>query len=122
MEWNNNIPLKLLEDMPASLADANLIDIQAIIDKDKFASSKMLGRDLCGQYASFCDLCNKSLSNPCAVAFVRMKQAEDAGSEVALAANEEKQPKITDATEQQPESPATTLKKRIRIAIAKRKE
>ena len=122
MEWNNNMPLKLLEDMPTSFADANLMNIQAIIDKDKFASSKMLGRDLCGQYASFCNLCNKFLPNPCAVAFVRMKQAESAGAEVALTANEVKQPKSTDATEQQSESPATPPKKRIRIAIAKRKE
>lgn len=126
MEWNNNMPLKLLEDVPASFVSSDLKRIQAIIDKDKYACSTMLGRDLCGQYAPFCDLCDRSMPNPCAVAFVRMRQSEDTRSEVALTAhdevNEEKPSERADDAEQHQESSTTPQKKRIRIAIAKRKD
>lgn len=99
--WNSDAPMELLSDMPHQLNQANLERIQEVIDVDKYRNSFDLGRDLCGEYAPFCNgFCDKSLACPCAVAFVKMKQAE--GMEVEIAA-------------------AGSDGKRFRIAIAKRK-
>ncbi len=84
MNWDSNAPLELLSSMPAQLNKKNLKDIQAIIDKDKFACSRELTRDLCGEYAPFCALCDKSLKYPCAVSYVKMKQADGMQVEIAV--------------------------------------
>ena len=87
MVWNSNEPMKLLADMPTKLSRKNLGNIQSVIDKDKFICSLQLQRDLCGEYAPFCALCDKTISTPCAVAFVKMKQAE--GLQLEIAATED---------------------------------
>lgn len=84
MNWDSNAPLELLSSMPAQLNKKNLKDIQAIIDKDKFVCSHELTRDLCGEYAPFCALCDKSLKYPCAVSYVKMKQADGMQVEIAV--------------------------------------
>lgn len=85
MDWDSNIPLKLLSRMPARLTKANLEAIQKVIDNDKYICSTLLNRDLCREYAPFCALCDKSMRNPCAVAYIRMRQAEDIQYEIAIA-------------------------------------
>lgn len=107
--WNSDAPLELLNEMPAQLNRANLERIQSVIDIDKFRESYEQGRDLCGEYAPFCALCDKSIETPCAVAYVKMKQAEGMEVEIA-AANVAEEPVV----EERP-------KKRIRIAIARRR-
>ena len=74
--WNENAPLELLKDLPAVLNEANLARLQQVIDYDKFINSAECGCDLCGSYAPFCEGCDKCVQYPCAVAYVKMKQAE----------------------------------------------
>ncbi len=109
MVWNSEAPMKLLEGMPARLNQANLERLQQVIDIDKYANSSELGRDLCGEYAPFCFLCDKSLHCPCAVAYVKMRQHE--GADIVIDASAE-----TEAAK--PEEP----KKYFRIAKAIRKK
>lgn len=74
--WDENKTLEVLKDMPTVLSDENLFAIQKVIDDDKYWNSKKLKQDLCGIYAPFCKMCDKSVLTPCAVAYVRMKIAE----------------------------------------------
>lgn len=99
--WNDNAPLELLKGMPEVINDANLARIQGVIDIDKIVNSTECGYDLCGSYAPFCETCNKEVQYPCAVAYIKMKQAE--GMSVKL------------------ESELEKPKKLIRIAVAKRR-
>lgn len=106
VNWNSEAPLKLLQSMPAVLNLENLRVIQEKIDEDKYIHSQQLKRDLCGEYAPFCEFCDKSIYKyPCAVAYVRMKQLE--GMQVEIAIAEEEPPQVQ--------------RKTIRIAVAKRK-
>lgn len=84
MNWNSNAPMELLSRMPHKLSKSNLEAIQKVIDNDKDLCSIMLERDLCGEYAPFCVLCDKSMRTPCAVAYIRMKQAEGIQLEIAV--------------------------------------
>ena len=142
--WNENTPLELLKELPAVVNEANLARLQEVIDYDKFINSTELGYDLCGQYAPFCEGCDKSLPYPCAVSYIKMKQAEGMDvkiqSEVEEALSEnceeeipaEEQP-CEECTEQQPEEQVEEqaaeepvceeqpAKKYIRIAIARRR-
>lgn len=108
--WNSEAPLEILSGMPHELNRANLERLQQVIDVDKYRNSFELGRDLCGEYAPFCSNCDKELDCPCAVAYVKMKQEE--GMEVAIAAYEPAPEDIAQPTES---------RKKIRIAVAKRK-
>lgn len=137
--WNSEAPLKLLESMPTELDIYNLRNIQQTIDVDKYKNSYIRKRDLCGEYAPFCQNCDKWVKYPCAVAYVKMKQAEGMQVEIAASAYlpadaevaepEEEVEEIVEAEEiQTPEEPVeieeeaqNTDKKYIRIAIAKRK-
>ena len=74
--WNENAPLELLKELPAVLNEANLARLQQVIDIDKFINSSEMGYDLCGQYAPFCEGCDKTVQFPCAVSYVKMKQAQ----------------------------------------------
>lgn len=74
--WDENKVLELLKDMPQVLTDENLCEIQEIIDDNKYWNSRKLKHDLCGTYAPFCKICDKTVLTPCAVAYVRMKNAE----------------------------------------------
>lgn len=121
--WNENAPLELLKELPAVLNEANLARLQQVIDIDKFINSSECGYDLCGKYAPFCEGCDKTLHYPCAVSYVKMKQAE--GMEIKLQSEMEE---VLSEVEEQPcecgEQPAETEespKKLIRIAIARRK-
>lgn len=162
MKWNSNVPMKLLAHMPACLTKSNIEAIQTIIDNDKQACGTLLGSDLCGQYAPFCALCDKSMESPCAVAYIRMKLAQDVRLELAISddkpdcdenlsdsisdikvdepiceVNTESQPEFVkdvlsdkfelaeefEKVEQaEPKEILTEQTKRIRIAVAKRKE
>lgn len=106
--WNSEAPLELLSGMPRQLNRANLERLQEVIDVDKYRNSFELGRDLCGEYAPFCALCDREESYPCAVAYIKMKQSE--GMEVEIA-----------AAEPEPATETPAKKKCIRIAVAKRK-
>lgn len=117
--WNSEAPLKLLKSMPAELNIQNLKNIQQTIDVDKFENSQKMCRDLCGDYAPFCAMCDKWVKYPCAVAYVKMKQAEGMQVEIAAAAYLPADAVVEDEPE---EIPAEKIdKKYIRIAIAKRK-
>ena len=130
--WNSEAPLKLLQSLPAKLDIESLRIIQKVIDDDKYINSKIRDRDLCGQYAPFCaNYCDKGIIKyPCAVAYVKMKQAE--GMQVEIAATEEElaveeEPEVVDepVAVEEPvpvaveESAEYTDKKYIRIATAK---
>lgn len=106
--WNSEAPLELLSGMPRQLNRANLERLQEVIDVDKYRNSFELGRDLCGEYAPFCALCDKVGSCPCAVAYIKMKQSEGMEVEIAVA-------------EPEPATETPAEKKCIRIAVAKRK-
>lgn len=84
MSWNSNAPMELLSRMPQKLSKSNLEAMQKVIDNDKYLCSAMLERDLCGEYAPFCALCDRSMSTPCAVAYIRMRQAEGIKLEIAV--------------------------------------
>ena len=96
--WNSEAPLKLLKYMPDHLTREHLKDLQTVIEKDRFKLNKSED-DSCDDYAPICSYCDKSVQYPCAVAYIKMKQAEGVPVEI-------------DSTE-----PKNT----IRIAIAKRK-
>lgn len=108
--WNENAPLELLKELPSVLNEANLARIQSVIDYDKFINSAESGYDLCGSYAPFCNGCDKTVVHPCAVAYIRMKQAE--GMDVQM----------SDYPAEEPAQAAPDANpKRIRIAIARKK-
>lgn len=102
MNWNSNAPMELLSHMPPKLSKANLETIQAVIDNDKYICSTMLKRDLCGEYAPFCALCDKSMDTPCAVAYIRMKQAEGIKLEIAITDNESAPEAVDNSVESVP--------------------
>lgn len=107
--WNSEAPMRLLNEMPKQLNSANLERIQQMIDIDKYCNSFDLGRDLCGEYAPFCADCDKNIEFPCAVAYVKMKQAE--GVQVELATENNVAENVSE--------PKKEMK--VRIAIARRK-
>lgn len=55
--------------MSTGLDDAETI--QKVIDLDKLLGSEKLGIDLCGRYAPFCTVCDKSQHAPCGNAYLR---------------------------------------------------
>lgn len=124
--WNSESPLKLLMSLPAQLDIESLKAIQQVIDDDKYINSEILNNDLCGSYAPFCQNCDKGIIKyPCAVAYVKMKQAEGVHVEIAAADEElavEEQTPVEEHEEKHAEKPAAepqTDKKYIRIATAK---
>lgn len=56
------------------LDDARII--QAVTDVDKYLASEDFGMDLCGRYAPFCAVCDKSQPFPCGQAYLRLKAVE----------------------------------------------
>ncbi|MDE7082704.1 MAG: hypothetical protein K2O89_03265 [Clostridia bacterium] len=133
--WNSQEPLKLLLSMPTHLTSENVQNLQAVIDVDKIVNSQRLKRDLCGEYAPFCDFCDKTVRFPCAHAYVKMKHAEGLDVEVPedvynslklesevvaeVATAEEEVAEETEEVEEV-EEVVEEPKKRIRIAIAKK--
>lgn len=123
--WNSQEPLKILLSMPTQLTRENVENLQAVIDVDKMVNSQKLHRDLCGEYAPFCDYCDKSVHFPCAHAYVKMKRAE--GLDVEVPEEVYNSLKISPETveeaapaEASPEETTVAPKKRIRIAVAKK--
>ena len=57
------------------LDDARVV--QAVTDVDKYLASQSLGLDLCGRYAPFCAVCDKSQPAPCGQAYLRLKAVEN---------------------------------------------
>lgn len=131
--WNSQEPLKLLLSMPTQLTKENVENLQSVIDVDKIINSQKYKRDLCGEYAPFCDYCDKSVRFPCAHAYVKMKKAEGLDVEVpeevynSLKIVEEPTQEVIEEAapveveiEEEVEEVVETPKKRIRIAIAKK--
>lgn len=119
--WNSQAPLQLLLSMPNTLNKENLINLQKVIDVDKIINSQRLKRDLCGEYAPFCDFCNKKLPYPCAQAYVKMKQSEGLDVEVEEQLSVEEEPAKEVTAETTPEVEPKE-KKTVRIAYLKRKK
>jgi len=128
--WDENKVLELLKDMPQVLTDENLCEIQKLIDDNKYWNSQKLKKDLCGLYAPFCKICDKTVLTPCAVAYVRMKIAEGMELKMENVSNEipriEAVKEIEPADEKEPEEvieevaePVET--KKIRIGVGYRK-
>ena len=61
--------------------------VQAVTDVDKYLASEGFGLDLCGRYAPFCAVCDKSQPMPCGQAYLRLKAVENFSTK-ALAAQE----------------------------------
>ena len=132
--WNSQEPLKLLLSMPTQLTRENVENLQAVIDVDKIINSQKYRRDLCGEYAPFCDYCDKSVRFPCAHAYVKMKQAEGLDvevpeevynslkieSEVVEEAAPVEDEVVEEKVEEVVEVAEEKSKKRIRIAVAKK--
>ncbi|MDE7301100.1 MAG: hypothetical protein K2N47_02915 [Clostridia bacterium] len=113
--WNENGPLELLKGLPQVLTADNLAQIQKVIDDDKFVNSEGLEGDLCGQYAPFCRNCDKSVENPCAVAYVRMKIKEGMAVEMENISSEAPE-------EDYAEKPFKSTKIRIGVGVKKIEE
>lgn len=124
--WNSQEPLKLLLSMPTQLTKENVENLQAVIDVDKIINSQKFGRDLCGEYAPFCDYCDKSVRFPCAHAYVKMKHAEGLDVEVpeevynSLKIEQTVVEEAAPAEEEEEIVEEEKPKKRIRIAVAKK--
>lgn len=88
MIWNDSAPMELLSRMPSKLTKESLGAIQNVIDRDKYICSMAYNRDLCGSYAPFCALCDKSGKFPCAIAYLKMKNKEGLVYEIALSEDE----------------------------------
>jgi len=116
--WNENAPLELLAAKSKDLTEENLSEIQNIIDWDKYINSSILHMDLCGSYAPFCDGCDKSAKYPCAMSYIKMKQAE--GMDITLKVAEEQAEPVEAVA---PVEPAETEQQKrigkIRITIKK---
>ena len=148
--WDSNAPLQLLHSMPRKLTTENLEKLQLVIDADKYKNSLVSGFDLCGMYAPFCRGCQKTSIYPCAIAYVNMMRANGLDVEIdakpvsAEPVAEENLPvepvidEVVEETEEVPveeeiipppeevieeraEVPAVQKKRKIRIAVARRK-
>ncbi len=74
--WNKEYADEMLAKFPKDKKKATIAKMQQEIDVQKYCASYDLGFDLCGFYGSFCAYCDKSLENPCAKAFVKMRDAK----------------------------------------------
>lgn len=74
--WNKSRPAQLLYELRNLSGERYLVQAQQIIDADKYTGSCEEGRDLCGEYAQFCNYCDKSLGMPCASAYYNMLNSE----------------------------------------------
>lgn len=131
--WDENKVLELLKDMPQVLTDENLCEIQKLIDDNKYWNSQTLRRDLCGIYAPFCRICDKTVLTPCAVAYVRMKVAEGMELQMENVSSEIEHPEAlfepiveeVAVVEEEPivqeDEPQPEENKKIRIGIGYRK-
>ena len=140
--WDNNTPLQLLKSMPKVLEDEHLEKLQKLLEADKYKLQLLSDSDLCGNYAPFCDDCNKDIKYPCAVAYVHYLKTQ--GTDIEIAADlpaetsenspeevfeeapvtEEKTVEVTEEKEEKAEDDKPeeeSGKKRIRIAIARKK-
>ncbi|MGN1060123.1 MAG: hypothetical protein ACI4QN_00170 [Candidatus Coproplasma sp.] len=121
--WDENSPLELLKEMPKVLTVDNLRRIQEVIDYDKYLNSLQLGGDLCGKYAPFCEICDKSIKYPCAVSYVKMMQEKGLDveiEEIPYIAEPVEEPAVVEE-KQEEELPTKTSANKIRIAIARKK-
>jgi hypothetical protein len=126
--WNENAPLELLKSLPSVLNEANLARLQSVIDYDKFINSTEHGYDLCGKYAPFCKGCDKKGKTPCAEAYIKMKQTQGYDIKISNEAkNTEVKEEVKPVEQEKVETaPQTTeevapVKKRIRIAVARKR-
>lgn len=140
MRETGDILLDKLNDLSAKLTRNGLEKLQAEIDTDKFEQSLKQNRDLCGEYAEFCRFCDKNLKNPCASAYLKMisesrKNSEIAVTDVADESDEKNKDNVVitaseinidesdenDGEEQEVIEQIAPAKKKIRIAVARRK-
>lgn len=105
--------------------------VQTVVDLDKYIASEAFGVDLCGRYAPFCSVCDKTQPFPCGEAYFRLKTAENF-STTALVAQEGgilaiNAPRWDEALVQVLESEDESVvhtesgPRRIRIGIARRR-
>lgn len=81
--WNSDRPFELFQQMSKEITGEDLKRLQQAINEDKETESNRQNRDVCGDYAPFCEYCNKNLSYPCAQAYIKMKSEE--GCDVSVA-------------------------------------
>ncbi len=136
--WDNVTPLQLLKSMPKVLEKEHLAILQNLFGADKYKNQIVSGEgDLCGQYAPFCNECDKSNEFPCAIAYVNFMKAQ--GMDIEIASDGEPfENTIEDNTENFDDDVASaadnetvgdviedseekTEKVKIRIAIARKK-
>lgn len=115
--WNEQKPLKFLMSLPDKIGKESLKRLQSIIDEDRTAEIESRGKDVCGKYAPFCKFCDKSMRYPCAIAYVKMQQADGLCIEVSDSVYESL--KATDDGDDD-EAFLQDRPNRIRIAIAKK--
>ena len=128
--WDSNTPLQLLNSMPDVLEKEHLEKLQMLLDADKYKNQLISGVDLCGQYAPFCNECNKDINYPCAVAYVNFMKAQGMDIEISpevlgnpteIAAEEDTEEQLPLEEEEIDETEEVKEKTKIRIAIARKK-
>ena len=67
----------------AEIDDARVV--QAVTDVDKYLASEGFGIDLCGRYAPFCAVCDKSEPFPCGQAYLRLRAVENFSTKAVTA-------------------------------------
>ena len=83
--WDNNTPLQLIKSMPKVLENEHLEKLQKLLEADKLKLQLLGDCELCGNYAPFCDGCNKETKYPCAVSYVNYLKAQ--GVDISLASD-----------------------------------
>lgn len=70
-----------------------LRQLQHYLDLIKWRESERRGYDMCEKYAR-CRFCNRHTPNPCAVAYLKWKDAKDKGENVSLSAGQFPEPDL----------------------------
>lgn len=128
--WDNSTPLQLLGTMPKVLEEEHLEKLQKLLEADKYKNQLISGAELCGEYAPFCDGCDKEIKYPCAVAYVNYLKEQGMDLEIATeniddensdSAKEENAVEESKVSEEASKTEEKEQKTKIRIAIARKK-
>lgn len=83
-----------------------LRQLQHYLDLIKWRESERRGCDMCEKYAR-CRYCNRHTPNPCAVAYLKLKEEEKRGNQIALSAGIYPEPELPEKFD--PESVARAV-------------
>ncbi len=67
--WDKSRPDRIM-----SALHYDAFSMQQIIDADRYLAYEDAGRNICGEYADFCEFCSKWADNPCVTAYCISKR------------------------------------------------